>query len=85
MEIKDLYQFVLLLVLIGLILGVGVLTLNKFQATAGLNNETIAVLANVTDALKPIASDWMPLIVTIAVLAIILTLVITSFGAVGRR
>lgn len=38
------------------------------------------ILFNMTDALAPIARDWMPLIVTIAVLAIILSLVITSFG-----
>jgi len=33
----------------------------------------------VVEAVKPIASDWMPLIVTVAVLSIVLILVLKSF------
>ena len=84
MEINQLYQLILLLVLSGMILGVGVLTLGKFGATTGITDDASTVLNNTVDALAPVASDWMPLIVTVAVLAIILTLVVRSFAVGGR-
>lgn len=84
MEIGQLYQFVLLLIMVGMILGVGILVVDKFQATSGISNVAKGVLANTSLALAPIASTWLPLIVTVAVLAIILTLVIRSFAGSGR-
>lgn len=44
---------------------------------------TTGVMGDLTGAVSPIGSTWLPLIVTVAVLALILTLVIGSFGA-GR-
>lgn len=80
MEIGDLYQFVLMLVLIGMILGVGVIVLDNF-ATSDSITATAATAINASrDAITPIATTWLPLIVTISVLAIILTLVIRSFA-----
>ena len=84
MEINQLYQLILLLVLSGMILGVGVLTLGKFGTTTGITSNASEVLNDTIQALNPIASDWMPLIVTVAVLAIILTLVVRSFSVGGR-
>ena len=80
MEINQLYQFVLLLVLVGMILGVGILVLDNFAASSGVSATAAGVINNTRDALGPIATTWLPLIVTIAVLAIILTLVIRSFS-----
>ena len=84
MEVGDLYQFVLLLVLIGLILGVGILVLDKFSASSGVTSTASSAINSTRDALTPIATTWLPLIVTVAVLAIILTLVIRSFAAQQR-
>ena len=84
MEVGELYQFVLLIVLVGLVLGVGVLVLGKLSESTGLDRTTIAVLGNTTEALAPVADTWLPLIVTIASLAIILALVIRAFSARGR-
>lgn len=36
MELGELYQFVLLLILIGMLLGIGVLVLDKFAQTSGI-------------------------------------------------
>ena len=83
-ELGNLYSFVLMLVLIGMILGVGVLILDKFGATAGLTDTTVSVINDTRDAISPIASTWLPLIVTIVVLAIILVIVVRSFRAGGR-
>jgi len=83
MGVQDLYQFVLLVVLVGMILGVGVLTLNAFGVSSGVGAVASTTINASRDALTPIASTWLPLIVTVAVLAIILSLVIGSFS--GQR
>jgi len=84
MQVGDLYQLILVLVLSGMILGVGVLTLGKFGATSGITDDASDAINETIDALSPIASDWMPLIVTVSVLAIVLILVLRSF-AVRQR
>ena len=83
MEIGQLYQLVLLLVLVGMILGVGVLVLDKFSASTGITTAAQTTLNATRDAISPVATTWLPLIVTVAVLAIIMTLVIRSFS--GNR
>lgn len=83
MDVGDLYQFVLLIVLIGMLLGVGILVLDNFASSTGVTATAGAAINSTRDALTPIASTWLPLIVTVAVLAIILTLVIRSFA--GQR
>lgn len=80
MEIGQLYQLVLLLVLVGMILGVGVLVLDSFGTSSGVTAAASEVINDTRDAISPIATTWLPLIVTVAVLAIILTLVIRSFA-----
>ena len=84
-EIGQLYQLVLLLVLVGMILGVGVLVLDKFATTSGVTSVAATAINDTRDAITPIASTWLPLIVTVAILAIILTLVIRSFAMGGRK
>jgi hypothetical protein len=51
--------------------------------TYGAAEASSTALINANNAITPIASTWLSLIVTVAVLAIILTLVITSFA--GKR
>jgi hypothetical protein len=63
-----------------MIVGVGVLTLDKFKVASGTSTSVNTTLDAGISAIGSIASDWLGLIVTIAVLAIILTLVIRSFG-----
>lgn len=86
LEINQLYQFVLLIVLVGMIIGVGVLTLDKFSTSSGVT-DTAAAAINATRAeVANIATDWLGLIVTVAILSIILFLVVRSFGsAAGGR
>lgn len=84
MEINQLYQFVLLLVLVGMIIGVGVLTLDKFQNTAGLSADAVTAINDSKQAIAGISTTWLPLIVTIGALAIVITLVISSFSGARR-
>ena len=85
MEIGQLYQFVLMLVLVGMIIGVGVLTLDKFAAASGVTTAAQTALNATRDEISNVATVWLGLIVTIAVLAIILGLVISSFARSFRR
>ena len=86
MEVGQLYQFVLVLVLVGMILGIGILVLDKFSASAGITPAAQGALNDSRDAISGIASDWLPLIVIVGCLAVILFLVIRSFsGARGSR
>lgn len=80
MELRDLYGFVLLLVLVGMIIGVGILVLDSFASTSGLSSTAETAINNTRDAIAPIAMTWMTLIVTIVVLAMIIVIVIRSFG-----
>lgn len=80
MNVGDLYQFVLLLVLVGMIIGVGILTLDKFQNTSGIGADAVTAINQSKQAIAGIPSTWLPLIVTIGALAIVITLVIRSFG-----
>ena len=80
MEVGQLYQFVLLIVLIGMLLGVGILVLDKFAASTGVTAAAQEALNSTRDELGTIATTWLGLIITIAVLAIILVLVIRSFS-----
>ena len=84
MEVNQLYQFVLMIVLIGMILGVGVIVLANFSVTSGITPTASTAINDTVNAMTPIATTWLPLIVTISALAIILTLVIRSF-AFGQR
>jgi len=84
MELKDLYNFVLLIVLVGMIIGVGVLTLDKFSTSTGVSATASTAINNTRAEIANISTNWIGLIVTVSILAIILTLVIRSFGAGAR-
>lgn len=80
MDVGDLYQFVLLLVLVGMIIGVGVLVLDKFSQASGVTAAAQTAINASRTEVGAVATTWLGLIVTIAVLAIILGLVIKSFA-----
>lgn len=84
MDIGNLYSFVLVLVLVGMLVGVGVLALDKFASTSGVTATAGTAINASRDAVGTVSNTWLGLIVTIAVLAIIITLVIRGFGAGGR-
>lgn len=85
LAIGELYQFVLMIVMVGMILGVGIMVLYSFGGSAGVTGAASTAINNTGAALSPIASTWLPLIVTVGVLSIILALVIQSFAGGGER
>ena len=84
MQVGDLYQFVLLIVLVGMITGVGVLTLDKFMTSGSTTAAANTSISAARDAVGSVAEDWLSLVVTIGILAVILGLVIGGF-AYARR
>jgi len=87
MEIGQLYQYILLLVLIGLISGVGIVCLATFGNTSvvlGSTTASAAINASIA-AISSIPTTWLGLITVIVVMSIIIVLVIRSFGSMGGR
>lgn len=84
MQVGDLYNFILLIVMVGMLLGIGIVVLDNFGGTSGISSTASTAVNNTRGALTPIASTWLPLIVTVAVLAIVLGIVISSFSGKGR-
>lgn len=83
MEIGQLYQFVLVIALVALIVGVSILVLDKFSQTSGVTPAAQTALNASRDAISTVSTDWLGIIVVIGALAVILFLIIRSFG--GQR
>jgi len=79
-DVGGLYQFVLLIVLVGLISGVGVLLLDKLGGSSSVTTSAQTSINASRDAVADIPEDWLGLIVLIGVMAVILALVIGSFA-----
>ena len=85
MEVSGLYQFVLLFVLVGVLIGVGVLTLDKFATSSGVTGVAATAINSTRTEISNISTSWLGLIITIGVMAMILSMVIGSFMMKGRR
>lgn len=86
MEVAQLYQFALLIVLVGMIVGIGVLLLDKLSSSSAVTPAAQTAINAARDALSDLAVSWLGLIVLIGALAVILVMVIRSFsgGAFSR-
>lgn len=88
-QIANLYSYVLIIAMVAILLGVGLTVLGKLGTTLRGSNDTttrkaqVAINSTVT-GLASITSDWLPVIVVVAVAAIILYLVM-RFGGEGKR
>ena len=85
MNVEGLYGFTLTLVLVGMIVGIGVLVLDKLTTSSAVTSSANTSIIASRDAVGSIATDWMSLIVTIGVLALILGLTIAGFAYFGKR
>lgn len=80
MEVAQLYQFALLIVLVGMIVGIGVLLLDKLSQSSAITPAAQEAINAARDALADLAVSWLGLIVLIGALAVILVMVIRSFS-----
>jgi len=78
MQLGDIYPAVLTLVLIGIILGIGIYILSSID-TAITDTEASAVINTTLYAVGDFA-DWIAIIVVVIAAAIVLGIVLSSFG-----
>ena len=85
MNVGELYGFVLIIVLVAVLVGVGVLILDKMAATTGITTAAGTSLNSGRDALTTINTQWLSIVVLIGIAAIIIRLLVGSFSMGGRR
>lgn len=85
MGVEGLYSFVLVVTLTGMITGIGVLLFDKVQTNAAATATSNTTFAAVQSAVGGVATSWLSLVVTIAVLSIVLGLVIAGFSSYDRQ
>lgn len=54
-------QYVITFVLIGLIVAVGLVVLDKFMGVSGLSQVSVDAINNTIDSIAPITTDWLPI------------------------
>jgi hypothetical protein len=84
-QVGNIPQYVISFVLIGLIVAVGLVVLDKFMAVDGLSTKSVDALNDTIDSITPITSDWLPIIVIVAVVGIILALILGAFAFYRNR
>ena len=81
MQLKDMYGAVLIVVLIGILLGVGLVILGTLSTNSAITAVPSAVLAiNQTILALGTFGTWMGIIVLIIAAAIVIGIVMSSFG-----
>jgi len=77
----DLQGIVLVLVVIGVLFGAGLYVLAEFEDKIddGTHNQSLAGTQNTTTAITDLAS-WLPIIVVVIAAALVIGIVIRSFG-----
>ena len=78
-------QYVITFVLIGLIVAVGLVVLDKFMGVGGLSTTSVTAINDTINSITPITTDWLPIIVIVAVVGIILALVLGAFAVYRGR
>jgi len=82
MGLGDLYPAVLMIVLIGIVLGIGLYVLSEVESNVGGGTASTAINTTITGLGG--LSSWIAIIVVVIAAAIILGVVISSFGNNGR-
>jgi type II secretory pathway component PulF len=82
LALGDMYPAVLTIVLVGIILGIGLFVLAEVEPNVGGGQASTAINTTVT-GLGGLAS-WIAVIVVVIAAAIVLGVVISSFGGKGR-
>ena len=82
MSIGDMYPAVLTIVLVGIVLGIGLYVLATFSDQIG-TSETAQEAVNTTIIGLATFADWIAIIVVVIAAAIVLGVVLSSFGQRG--
>ena len=83
MGIGGIYSFVLTLVLVGVVIGVGIYVLA--QVKSNIDDTTAQAAINDTIGAIDDIPTWLVIIVVVAMAAIVLALIMGAFGRTGMR
>ena len=84
-QVQNVPQYVIAFVLIGLIVAVGIIVLDKFMNVSGLSTTSVDALNSTILAIEPITGDWLPILVIVAIVGVILALILGAFAFYRRR
>jgi len=79
-QIGNVPQYVIAFVLIGLIVAVGVVVLDKFMGVSGLATGSVNAINATINAITPITTDWLPILVIVAIVGVVLALILGAFA-----
>ena len=81
-QLGNLFQAVLLLVMVTIAVGLGAIVLSSMaRSNSATDNSTAAlVLLNASAAITPIATTWMSIIVIVVVVGLIIGILLASFS-----
>jgi type II secretory pathway component PulF len=79
MALGDMYPAVLMIVLVGIVLGVGLYVLTNFTLNLGTSADAQTAVNTTITGLGTFA-DWIAIIVVVIAAAIVLGVVLSSFG-----
>ena len=82
-QIGNLYPTILALVLIGMLLGAGLLVLDKFQGAMTAGSKAQNGTLKAIDALYDIPNTWLAVIVVVIVAGLVIAILVGAFG--GKR
>jgi len=83
-NVGQLFPTILALVLVGILLGAGLMILSKFQGTMTTDTVEYNATGEAVSALSDIATDWLPIIVVVAVAGLVIYILLKSFGGKAR-
>lgn len=81
MTLGDVYPAVLTIVLVGIVLGIGIYVLA--EVSSNISDATAAAAVNTTMAGLDDFADWIAIIVVVIAAAVVLGVVLSSFGRGG--
>ncbi len=79
MGVGNIYPFVLALVLVGVVLGIGIYVLSQVKSQLSTDAVASNAVNSTMNALAGIPT-WLTIIVVVAMAAIVLALIMTAFG-----
>jgi len=84
-NIQSLFPTVMALILVGVLMGAGLMILEKFSISMGGASAAQNATNNTIAAIGDLASTWLPIIVVVIAAGIVLAVLLGAFGGGKRR
>lgn len=78
--LSNLFQAVLLLVMVSIVVGLGVIVLSNMQGISGISSVAANALGNGSAAIATVSTTWLSIIVIVVVVGLIISILLASFA-----